>query len=78
MKYAFALVMAILVSAVLISGCTNQPGSSANPATGPSAGAQLTQSEKESQAATAVEQEMNQAIENMTMQEIENELLVQG
>jgi hypothetical protein len=77
MKYAFALVMALLVSAVLISGCTNPP-SSGSQGTSPPTGAQLTQSEKESQAAAAVEREMGQAIDNASFQDIENQLLQQG
>lgn len=72
MKYAFTLAMVLLVSAVLISGCTTHPGDS-----GTSTG-QLTQAQKESQALAAVDQEMEQSIGNMTLEDMENELLQQG
>jgi PBP1b-binding outer membrane lipoprotein LpoB len=76
MKYAFAIVLALLVSAVLISGCTTVP--TGGQETGEPSGAQMTQSEKESQALAAVEQEMDELIDNMSMEDLENELLNQG
>ncbi len=75
MKYAFAMVMALLVSAVFISGCTTSPGSQE---TGSTQGVQMTQSEKETQALNAVETEMEAAIESATLEDLQNELLSQG
>jgi hypothetical protein len=72
MKLTGTLVLGLLLVAVLIAGCVQQP-------TGPSGdGAQLTQAEMEQQAYNTLEQEMEQAIDEMTLQEIENELLQQG
>jgi PBP1b-binding outer membrane lipoprotein LpoB len=74
MKLAGILILAVLLTAVFISGCVQQD---TTPAT-PGGGKQLTQSEMEDQALQTLEQEMGEAIENMTMEELENELLQQG
>jgi outer membrane lipoprotein-sorting protein len=70
MKFAIALVLVALVLAITISGCVQQPS-------GPPAGG-LTQEQAESQAFQALEQEMQENLEDMTLQEIENELFQQG
>lgn len=70
MKMAAAFLLAVLiVAAVFISGCVQQ--------TGPPEG-ELTSEEAENQAYLTVEQEMEDAIESMTLEELENELLNQG
>ncbi len=70
MKLAGVLVLAVLVGMVLISGCVQEP-------TGPPTG-KLTQEQAEAQAFQTLEQEMEEAIEKMTLEELENELLQQG
>jgi outer membrane lipoprotein-sorting protein len=72
MKLALAIVFALLVATVFISGCVQQQQA---PSTG---GQPLTAEEKEQQAANTLEQEMDQAIGNMTLEDLENELLTQG
>ena len=62
----------IVLGAVAVSGCVQQQD------TAPTGGEELTQAEMEDQAYRAVEQEMEQAIDDMTLEEIENELLAQG
>ena len=69
--------MAVLLAAVLISGCVQDTGTDGTD-TGPTGGEQLTQAEIEDQAYQALEQEMDQAIDQMTLEELENELLSQG
>ena len=70
MKLAGTLVLSILLAAVLIAGCVQQPE-------GPGVDGQLTQAEMENQAYDTIEQEMENAIESMTLEELENELLLQ-
>jgi outer membrane lipoprotein-sorting protein len=70
MKTILALVFVVLITAVFISGCVQQA------ATG--GGQQFTAAEKEQQAYNTVEQEMEQTLGNMTLDNIENELLTQG
>jgi len=69
MKMAFALVLVVLVAAVAISGCVQQAATGGEPATGKLA---------EDQATQAVEQEMDLAIGNITLEDVQNELLNQG
>jgi PBP1b-binding outer membrane lipoprotein LpoB len=71
MKIVLALVLAVLVTTVLISGCTQQPS-------GQSGAGKLTQKQAEGQAFQAVQQEVDQALGNITLQEVQNELLQQG
>jgi len=71
MKTALALIFAVLVATVVISGCVQQA------ATG-GGGQQLTAAEKEQQASQAVDQEIENAIGNVTLENLENELLTQG
>jgi outer membrane lipoprotein-sorting protein len=73
MKTVLALVFAALIAAVFISGCVEQ-GTTITGGGGP----QLTQSQQEDQAFSTVDQEMQQAIGNITLQGIENQLLQQG
>jgi PBP1b-binding outer membrane lipoprotein LpoB len=70
MKLAGIIVLALLVLTVWISGCVQEP---AAPPTGG-----LTQEQAEQQAFQTLEQEMDEAIEGMTLEELENELLQQG
>lgn len=70
MKLASALVLVVLVAAIVISGCVQEP---AGPPTGG-----LTEKQAEDQALQTLEQEMDEAIEGMTMEDLENELLQQG
>jgi PBP1b-binding outer membrane lipoprotein LpoB len=65
------LLVAALMSAVLISGCTQQ-----TPAGGGTTGQAINKT-AESAAQSAIEQEMNQAVENITTNDIENALLNQ-
>lgn len=71
MKLAGVLVLGILLVAVLIAGCVQQPEDLDGD------GGQLTQAEMEDQAYDTIEQEMENAIESMTLEELENELLLQ-
>ena len=70
MKILLALVFVALVATVLISGCTQTPatGGGTTKATGSA----------EDQAFNTVDQELDQALEGMTVQDMENELLNQG
>lgn len=70
MKSAVALVLVVLVVAVAISGCVREP------ATPPTAG--LTQEQAEDLAFQELEHEMDQAIGDMTLEDLENELLQEG
>jgi len=72
MKTALTLIFAVLIAAVVISGCVQQA------ATGGGGGQQLTAAEKEQQASQAVDQEIENAIGNITLENVENELLTQG
>ena len=72
MKLALTFVFALLVATVFISGCVQQQQA---PSTG---GQPLTASEKEQAASNTVQQEMDQAIGDMTLEDLENELLAQG
>ena len=71
MKLASALVLVVLVAALSISGCVQEPA-------GPPATGELTQAQAEDQALQTLEQEMDEAIGGMTLEELENELLQQG
>ena len=71
MKLAGALLLVVLLVAILISGCVQDTGTTTG-------GEQLTQAEMEDQAYQALEQEMGDAIDQMTLEELENELLSQG
>jgi len=71
MKTALALAFAVLIVAVAISGCVQQGTTGGE-------GATAAKGTPEQQAFQAVDQEVDQALENMTAQEIENELLNQG
>jgi hypothetical protein len=70
MKILLALVFVALVATVLISGCTQTP------ATG--GGTAKATGSAEDQAFNTVDQELDQALEGMTVQDMENELLNQG
>jgi len=70
-KIATFLLVSALLSAVLISGCTQQTGD------GGSTTGQVVSKEAESAAQSAIEQEMEQAIANITTDDIENALLNQ-
>ena len=70
-KIAAFLLVAALLSAVLISGCTQEP------AGGGSTTGQVVSKEAESAAQSAVELEMEQAIANISTEDIENALLNQ-
>jgi hypothetical protein len=67
--------LVVLISAVVISGCVQQGGVTPG---GSGSGAQLTQSQKDSTAAAAVDAEMTQYIDNASFADIENQLLAQG
>ncbi|UCC91718.1 MAG: hypothetical protein JSV39_00380 [Candidatus Aenigmatarchaeota archaeon] len=69
MKLAVALLLVVMVVAI-ISGCVQEP-------TGPPTGG-LTEKQIEDQAFSAVEKEMEDAIDSMTMEDFENELLQEG
>ncbi len=72
MKLALTLVFALLVATVFISGCVKQQEA-------PSTGSQpLTAAEKEQYASNTLQQELDQAIGDMTLEDLENELLAQG
>lgn len=70
MKILLALVFVALVTTVMVSGCTQTP------ATG--GGTAKTTASAEDQAFNTVDQELDQALEGMTTQDMENELLQQG
>ncbi len=70
MKFIAALVLVVLVVAVAISGCVREP---AAPPTG-----SLTQKQADNLALYELEQEMGEAIGDMTLEELENELLQEG
>ncbi len=70
MKTVLALAFAVLIVAVAISGCIQQG------ATG--GGAATAAGTPEQQAFQTVDQEVDQSLDDMTAQEIENELLIQG
>jgi PBP1b-binding outer membrane lipoprotein LpoB len=70
MKTTLTLIFAALIAAVFISGCTQQTGTTGN--------GQQTTANQEQQAFQAIDQETNQALQNMSLQDVENELLVQG
>ncbi len=73
MKIMTTLILSfIIISSVLISGCIQQD------TTDTSGGDQLSQQSAEDAALAAVEQEMEDALSEMTLEEIENELLTQG
>jgi len=69
MKFAIALVLIALILTITISGCVQQPS-------GPPTGG-LTQEQAEQKALQTLDQEMN-ALEEMTLEDLENELLQQG
>jgi hypothetical protein len=81
-KNALTLALVVLISAVVISGCVQQggvtPGGSTSSGSGNAPPSQLTQSQKDSQAAAAVDAEMTQYIDNASFADIENQLLAQG
>jgi outer membrane lipoprotein-sorting protein len=68
-KAVTILAIAAVLAVVLISGCTQQPS-------GPVTGGAVNKA-AESAAQSAIEQEMNQAIENISTSDIENALLNQ-
>lgn len=70
-KIAASLLVAALLSAILISGCTQEPTG------GGSTTGQVVSKEAESAAQSAIEQEMEQAIANISTEDIENALLNQ-
>ena len=70
MKLAGALVLVVLVATIVISGCVQEP-------TGPPTGG-LTEKQIEDQAFSTVEKEMEDAIDSMTLEDLENELLQEG
>jgi PBP1b-binding outer membrane lipoprotein LpoB len=77
MKLAGLILLALLVIAVFISGCVREPaGPTTDPTTGPATGG-LTQEQAEQKAFQTLDQEMD-ALEDMTLEELENELLQQG
>lgn len=80
MKIALALIFVGLIAAVLISGCVQQGGTgpAGGGTTGTGGGQQLKAAQMEDQAAQAVQQEMDNAIGNITLEEIQNQLLQQG
>lgn len=63
LRYIFVILL--LISAVLISGCTEEPTGEA----------QLSSAQAEDQAADMIEQEMNKAIEGIDIADIENSIL---
>jgi len=69
MKMTLTLIFVVLIAAVFISGCVQQATTGGEPATGKLA---------EDQATQAVEQEMDLAIGNITLEDVQNELLNQG
>lgn len=71
MKIAGAIVLAVLLAAVLVSGCVQRTE-------GPPTTGELTQGQAEEQAYQALEQEMEESLEDMTLEELEDELLQQG
>ncbi|NIO22888.1 MAG: hypothetical protein GTN38_02575 [Candidatus Aenigmarchaeota archaeon] len=75
MKFA-AILLALLVAAVFVSGCVQEPPGPTGPTTGPTDGG-LTQEQAEQQALQTLDQEMD-ALEEMSLEELENELLQQG
>ncbi|MFH1237427.1 MAG: hypothetical protein V1648_03425 [Candidatus Aenigmatarchaeota archaeon] len=70
MKILLALVLVALVATVMVSGCTQTP------ATG--GGTAKTTASADGQAFNTVDQELDQALEGMTVEDMENELLQQG
>ena len=68
-KIAAVLLIAAVLSAVLISGCTQQPSSGGT--------GNVVNKAAEGAAQSAVENEMNQAIENISTSDIEDALLNQ-
>jgi|GEM_PF-3322112 len=76
MKLAIALLLVALVFTVYISGCVQEPTSPDTGPTGPTTGA-LTEAQAEQQALQTLDQEM-EALEEMSLEELENELLQQG
>lgn len=75
MKITLALIFVVLIAAVLISGCVQQGPAGGTQGTG---GGQATASQAEDQAARTVDQEMGNAIGNMTLNDVQNDLLKQG
>jgi outer membrane lipoprotein-sorting protein len=73
MKILMAFVFVALVAAVAISGCVQQ-----TPVTGGETSGKMTASQMEQQAANTLEEEMEQAIGDITLEDLENELLAQG
>ena len=63
LRYIFVILL--LISAVFISGCTQAPTGEA----------QLSGSQAEDQAAGMIEQEMNEATENINIADIENSIV---
>jgi PBP1b-binding outer membrane lipoprotein LpoB len=69
MKHAYALILVVLIAAVVISGCVQSPSGGTGA---------ITQEQKESQAFSAVDQEIQSSVDNATLQDIESQLLQQG
>jgi len=65
MKLAVVLVLVALMAVAFISGCVQETG-----ITG-----ELTGEQMEEEAFQTIEEEMEEALENMTMEELERELL---
>ncbi len=73
MKYVVMILALLVLSVVFVSGCATTPDTGNTGATG-----ELTAKEKEDLAYQAIDNEIDQALENMTLEDIENELLNQG
>jgi outer membrane murein-binding lipoprotein Lpp len=72
MKKIFVLLAVILVSTLIVSGCVQQPPQGGGLPTG-----QVTQKQAEQQAMNELENEIEQATANVTLEDIENALLQQ-
>lgn len=69
MKYAAIMIALVVLSVVFVSGCATMPD------TGGGTTGELTAAEKENLAYQSVEDEIDQAIENMDLEDLENEIL---
>lgn len=74
MEKIFVVLAVMLMATLMISGCVQQ----APPSGGPPTTGKLTQEQAEQQAMNELENELDEAVGNVTLENLENELLQQG